>query len=155
MHMLFLHFYNSAMEPSPTSWEKCSIITKTYQLCRGVKLNGLAKSKLHWYPHPINDKGYKWGVGASKDAWIWSHTIHLETNCSTCNCIPCHQYHFWNKLYVYRTPNGPTPHEHASQGFHLVMGEAQPSLVHLPTSVGGNYLPIWIIWPYAQHGHFH
>ncbi len=27
--------------------EKCSIITKKYQLCRGVKLNGLAKSKLH------------------------------------------------------------------------------------------------------------
>jgi hypothetical protein len=27
--------------------EKCSIISKTYQLCQGVKLNGLAKSKLH------------------------------------------------------------------------------------------------------------
>jgi hypothetical protein len=27
--------------------EKCSIITKTYQLCQGVKFNGLAKSKLH------------------------------------------------------------------------------------------------------------
>jgi hypothetical protein len=38
--------------------------------------------------------------------------------------------------------NGPTLHEHASQGFHVVLGEAQPSLVHLPTSIGGNYLPI-------------
>jgi hypothetical protein len=28
--------------------ENYSIIIKTYQLCRGVKLNGLAKSKLHW-----------------------------------------------------------------------------------------------------------
>jgi hypothetical protein len=27
--------------------EKCSIITKTYCLCRGVKLSRLTKSKLH------------------------------------------------------------------------------------------------------------
>jgi hypothetical protein len=38
--------------------------------------------------------------------------------------------------------NGPTLHEHASQGFHVVLGEAQLSFVHLPTSVGENYLPI-------------
>jgi hypothetical protein len=38
--------------------------------------------------------------------------------------------------------NGPTPHEYASQASHIVMGEAQPSFVRLPTSVGGNYLPI-------------
>jgi hypothetical protein len=41
-----------------------------------------------------------------------------------------------------RPQNGPTPHEHVSQGSHITLGEAQPSLVHLPTSVGGNYLPI-------------
>jgi hypothetical protein len=40
------------------------------------------------------------------------------------------------------TTNGSTHHEHASQGFHVVLGKAQPSLVHLPTSVRGNYLPI-------------
>ncbi len=37
--------------------------------------------------------------------------------------------------------NGPTSHEHASQGSHVVLGKAQPSFVHLPTSVGRNYLP--------------
>ncbi len=37
--------------------------------------------------------------------------------------------------------NGPTLHEHASQGFHVIMGEVQPSLVYLPTFVEGNYLP--------------
>jgi hypothetical protein len=41
-----------------------------------------------------------------------------------------------------KSQNGPTFHEHASQGFHVVMGETQPSLVHMPTSVGRNYLPI-------------
>jgi hypothetical protein len=34
------------------------------------------------------------------------------------------------------------PHEHASQGSHVIMGEAQPVLIHLPTFVGGNYLSI-------------
>jgi len=36
--------------------------------------------------------------------------------------------------------NGSIHHEHASQGSHVVLGKAQPSLVHLPTFVGGNYL---------------
>ncbi len=43
--------------------EKCSIITKTYRLCRGVNFNGPAKSKLHLYPSPIIGKGCRWGVG--------------------------------------------------------------------------------------------
>jgi hypothetical protein len=47
-----------------------------YQLCRGVKLNGPAKSKLHWYPSPIIGKGCKWGVGALKNTQIQSHTIY-------------------------------------------------------------------------------
>ncbi len=38
--------------------------------------------------------------------------------------------------------NGPTFHEHAFQGSHVVLGKAQPSFVDLPTYVGGNYLPI-------------
>jgi hypothetical protein len=38
--------------------------------------------------------------------------------------------------------NGPTFREHASQGSHVALGEAQPSFVHLSTSVQGNYLPI-------------
>jgi len=92
--------------------EKCSIITKTYQLCKGVKLNGPVKSKLHEYPSPIIGKGYRWSVGTLKDARNRSHTIHLKTNCWTYNC------------------------------FRVVLGEAQPSLVHLPTFVGGNYLSI-------------
>jgi hypothetical protein len=29
--------------------------------------------------------------------------------------------------------NGLTLHEHASQSFHIVLGETQPTLVHLPT----------------------
>jgi hypothetical protein len=29
--------------------------------------------------------------------------------------------------------NGPTPHEHASQSFHIVLGETQPTFIHLPT----------------------
>ncbi len=37
--------------------EKSSIITKTYWLCQGVKLNGSTKSKLHWYLSPIIVKG--------------------------------------------------------------------------------------------------
>jgi hypothetical protein len=45
--------------------------------------------------------------------------------------------------YMFIKPqNGPTPHEHASQGFHVALSEAQPSLVHLPTFVGRYYLPI-------------
>jgi hypothetical protein len=46
-----------------------------------------------------------------------------------------------NCIFV-KPQNGPTPHEHASQGFHVAPSEAQPSLVHLPTSIGRNYLPI-------------
>jgi hypothetical protein len=46
--------------------ENCSIISKTYWLCQGVKLNGLA-TKLHWYLSPILGKGCSWGVGALKD----------------------------------------------------------------------------------------
>jgi hypothetical protein len=42
-----------------------------------------------------------------KNAWTWSHTIHLETNCWTCNCILRHQYYVWNKLYVCKTPKWP------------------------------------------------
>jgi hypothetical protein len=38
--------------------------------------------------------------------------------------------------------NVPNLHEHASQGFHVVMGETQLVLVHLPTPAGANYLPI-------------
>ncbi len=104
--------------------EKCSIITKTYQLCKGVKLNGPAKSKLHEYPSPIIGKGYRWNVGTLKDARNRSHTIHLKTNCWTYNC------------------------------FHVVLSEAQPSFVHLPTFVGGNYLSIWTAWSHAQHNPF-
>jgi hypothetical protein len=38
--------------------------------------------------------------------------------------------------------NGPIFHEHASQGFHVVLNETQPPFVHLLTSIGGNYPPI-------------
>ncbi len=48
--------------------EKCSIITKTYWLCQGVKLNGPTKSKLHWYWSLVIGKACRWGVGALKDA---------------------------------------------------------------------------------------
>jgi hypothetical protein len=135
--------------------EKCLIITKTYWLCRNVQLNGLKKSKLHQYPSPIINKGYRWNIGALKDAWTWSHTIHykqiveLAITSFTTNIV------YKITLYELVEPqNGPTLHEHASQGCHVVMGEAQPSLVHLPASVKGNYLPIWIILPYAQHDPF-
>jgi hypothetical protein len=44
--------------------------------------------------------------------------------------------------YIFIGPqNGLIFHDHASQGSHVALGEAQPSLVHLPTSVGMNYLP--------------
>jgi hypothetical protein len=29
--------------------------------------------------------------------------------------------------------NDPTLHEHASQSFHAILGETQPTIVHLPT----------------------
>jgi hypothetical protein len=48
--------------------EKCSIITKTYQLCQNVKFNGPTKSKFHQYPSTIIGKGCRWSVGALKDA---------------------------------------------------------------------------------------
>jgi hypothetical protein len=48
--------------------------------------------KIQMTPKPIIGKGYKWSVGALKDAQTRSHTIHLETNCWTCNCILRHQY---------------------------------------------------------------
>jgi hypothetical protein len=41
-----------------------------------------------------------------------------------------------------RPQTGPSPYEHASQGSHVALGKAQPSFVHLPTSIGGNYFPI-------------
>ncbi len=87
--------------------ETCSIITKTYWLCWGVKLNWLAKSKLHRYPSPIIGKGYKWNIGAFKYAQIWSYTMHLIFFCWTCNCIICYQYYVWSKLYVCWTPKWP------------------------------------------------
>ncbi len=46
-----------------------------------------------------------------------------------------------NYMFV-KPQNGPTFYEHASQGFHIVMGETQSSFIHLPTSIGGNYFPI-------------
>jgi hypothetical protein len=49
-------------------FEKCSMITKTYKLCQGVKFNGLTKSKLHQYLSPIIGNGCKWGVGTLNDA---------------------------------------------------------------------------------------
>jgi len=87
--------------------EKRSIITKTYRFYRGVNLNVSAKSKFHMYPSPIIGKGHRWGVAV--DVWTWSHIIHLETNCWTCNCIPHHQYCVWSKLCVYQTPKWPNP----------------------------------------------
>ncbi len=56
---------------------KCSIMTKTYRLCQGVKFNGPKKSKFHRYPTLIIGKGYRWGVGVFKDAYTQSDTIHL------------------------------------------------------------------------------
>jgi hypothetical protein len=41
-----------------------------------------------------------------------------------------------------RPKNGPTPHEHISQGSHVVMDKAQPTFIYLPTHVGGNCLLI-------------
>jgi hypothetical protein len=38
--------------------------------------------------------------------------------------------------------NGPTLHAHASQSSHVVIGEIQPPLIHLPTPIGRNYFPI-------------
>ncbi len=109
--MLPFHYYDLTMEPTLIQQfnhlEKCSIITKTYQLCWGVKFNGLTKSKLHRYPSPIIGKGCRWGVGALKDASTWSHTIHLKKKNLTCNCIPCHQYCVYNKLYVRQIPKWP------------------------------------------------
>jgi hypothetical protein len=37
--------------------------------------------------------------------------------------------------------NDPTFHEHATQGFHTILNEAQPTLVHLATTIGNNFLP--------------
>jgi hypothetical protein len=56
--------------------EKCLMMTKTYKLCWGVRLNGLVKFKLNQYPSPIIGKGYKWSIGAFKDVHMQSHTIH-------------------------------------------------------------------------------
>jgi hypothetical protein len=38
--------------------------------------------------------------------------------------------------------NGLTLHEHASQSFHAIMGEAQLTFIRLPTPIGRNYFPI-------------
>jgi hypothetical protein len=54
--------------------------------------------------------------------------------------------------YVYVRPqNDSIFHERASQDFHIVLGEAQRTFIHLPTTNKGNYLPICITWPCAQH----
>jgi hypothetical protein len=53
--------------------EKCSMMTKTYWLCWGVRLNGLVKFKLNQYPSPIIGKGYKWSVGALKSLYLVTH----------------------------------------------------------------------------------
>jgi hypothetical protein len=42
------------------------------------------------------------------------------------------------KCRYVRPQNGPTRHEHATQGLHLVMGVAQP--IHLFTHVRGNII---------------
>jgi hypothetical protein len=55
----------------------------------------------------------------------------------------------WTNYMSFKPQNGPTFHEHASQGFHVVLGEGQPSLVNLPTYVGGNCFPIWTTWPFS------
>jgi hypothetical protein len=76
-----LSLLQSSNKTNSNHLETCSIITKTYQLCRCVKFNGPTKSKLHRYPSPIIGKGCRWGIGALKDTQTWSPTIHLKTNC--------------------------------------------------------------------------
>jgi hypothetical protein len=145
MHRLPLHYYDLALTSTPTTWNFFIIITKTYRLCQGAKFNGSTKSKFHRYPSPIIGKGCKWGVGALKDTQIWSHTIHLETNCWSFSCTST----VFGASYMSIGPqNGPTPHEHASQGFHTIMGKAQPIFVHFPTFIWGNYLSIWTFLSY-------
>jgi hypothetical protein len=122
--------------------EKCSIITKTYKLCWGVKLNGPEKSKLHQHPSPIIGKSYRWNVGALKDARTGSHTIHLDQIVELIVASLATNIVSGANYMSVRPQNGPTFHEHASQGFHVVFGKGQPSLVDLPTYVGGNYFPI-------------
>jgi hypothetical protein len=46
--------------------------------------------------------------------------------------------------------NDPTFHEHAKQGFHTILNEAQPTFVHLATPIGKNFLVTTLIlgsWP--------
>jgi hypothetical protein len=70
------------MAPTLTTLKNAKLITKTYQLCRILKFNGLRKSKLYQYPSPMMGNGYKWSVGALNDVYIWSHhtLIHKLLN---------------------------------------------------------------------------
>jgi hypothetical protein len=107
--------------------EKWLIIIKTYRLCWGTKFNELAKSKLHQYPSPTIGKSYRWNKFLNLQLHPLPPILYLEQ--IICSLNP--------KI-------GPTPCEACSQGFQVVPGEAQPSFVHLPTFVKGNYFPIWI-----------
>jgi hypothetical protein len=51
MYKLFPHYYDIIMMKF-IQFKKCLIITKTFQLCHTIKLNGLIKFELHQLPKP-------------------------------------------------------------------------------------------------------
>ncbi len=93
--------------------------------------------------------GCKWDVSSSNDTHIQSyigHTkkqiIELVIASHATNIMPKEKCRFVGPQ------NGPTPHEHATQGLHFVMGVTQP--IHLFTLARGNCIRTWIDLPYAQ-----
>jgi hypothetical protein len=143
---IFLNAYDAllllrySISTSSNHLEKCSIITKTYWLCQGVKLNGLAKSKLNWYSSPIICRCCKWDVGALKGVQTQSHTIHRKKNLLNLQLYPLppivgSTIRWPNNLFQkncksIKPQNGPTPHEHVGQGRHVALGRVLPIFIH-------------------------
>jgi hypothetical protein len=78
-----------------------------------------------------------------------SHTdklqiVELVVASHTTNIVPGANYKF------IEPQNGPTPHEHAIQGLHVILGVVLPILTYLSTFIIRNYLPIGIVSPYKQ-----
>ncbi len=81
MHMLLPHCYDLTMAPTFNNHlEKCSIITKTYQLCHIINFNGPTKSKLHRYLNFMMGNDSKWNVDALNNVWIQSYNAQRKTN---------------------------------------------------------------------------
>jgi hypothetical protein len=79
---------------------------------------------------PMMGKGCKWNVNALNGTYTHSHTHTKKQIITLAIASPTNSVMFKANCRSLRLQNGPTLHEHAAQGFHIILSKAQPALVH-------------------------